>query len=292
MGQTYAVNMKLKFRNYENKAAALTKIQEYINNEIPKAAQTCLTKNGILPDRIENAIRIILTPEISCTVENDLSYAFNAEFDASYGWQDVMTDSFKVMSAYLEDDSYIELYPDNYYEMMIIKKGEVKDYSVDSVINPYFDSSDDLYDCIDTEGVYNLTIGEYLYIDEDEAEAIKNEAEANKDDPEFVKRTPHVYLIKLSLKEAKQLADPDADTKWYKRFNEEQKERLSCMEDDEEIMKVLDTIYEDAEEASADEDWTSANNCVFLYTADTEDTAEIEEKAFPFALFLSSAADN
>lgn len=59
-------------------------------------------------------------------VEKDRDGTYTADFDASYGWESIMQEMFEAIAPALEDGSYLEIYPDNWKDILVVREGKVE----------------------------------------------------------------------------------------------------------------------------------------------------------------------
>ena len=120
MGQTYSINLKLKFSDEKGAVKALqAKIARGKDEQVNYYLDHYLLL-GIGTEKIADLLRIFFggwTGKLEKHPENTLS----SDFGASYGWEGVMMDAFDEMAPFLEDGSSIRIYPDSG-----VDKGTVK----------------------------------------------------------------------------------------------------------------------------------------------------------------------
>lgn len=123
MGQTYSIYLKVEFLNKRLAASALqAKIgrarEEHINYSLDHYKEI-----GVGTDTVEDLLKIFFggwDADLRRTRDGGLE----SGFDASYGWESVMMDAFDVIAPYIEDGSYIEIYPDSGVDKGLVKNGE------------------------------------------------------------------------------------------------------------------------------------------------------------------------
>lgn len=120
MGQTYSVNLKLKFSDEKGAVKALREKIARGKDERVMYYLDHYRLLGIGTEKLTDLLRIFFsgwTGELEEHPENTLS----SDFGASYGWEGVMMDAFDEMAPFLEDGSSIRIYPDSG-----VDKGTVK----------------------------------------------------------------------------------------------------------------------------------------------------------------------
>ena len=117
MGACYSVTLNIKVKDEEK---AILALQEKIkNDEKAENVNYCLAlyaKEGATVDTFDGLMRIFLAGWKRCpfekTVENGW-ITYSNDFDASYGWEDVMLKMFSTLIPFVEDESEIFIYPDS-----------------------------------------------------------------------------------------------------------------------------------------------------------------------------------
>ena len=100
MGQCYDVELKMLYKNEEG-------ILDALNNYI--------TKKNLNPEyrtdrsTMDGAIQYVLTNR---GFEKEAEGRYSSSFDAPYCWETYLYEAFKAMAPYLEDSSFIKVYPD------------------------------------------------------------------------------------------------------------------------------------------------------------------------------------
>lgn len=118
MGQTYSVYLKVEFKDKEGAKNALFKKIARAKEEHTDYGLEHFKELGIGTDSIEDLLKIIFGGWDGKLVDGQ------AGFDASYGWEQVMMDSFTIMAPFLEDGSEIKIYPDSGLDRAIVKDGK------------------------------------------------------------------------------------------------------------------------------------------------------------------------
>lgn len=108
MGQCYSVTYKLNPKTTEDEI--VKRLNNYIDDE-ENTGRThwnyddCLDRNSL-----DELMKLLIPPR--AIYKRDDGY-YSGDFDASYGWFDLMYTAFKKMIPALDEDSYVEIYPDS-----------------------------------------------------------------------------------------------------------------------------------------------------------------------------------
>lgn len=124
MGACYGVNIKVCVMDEAGAVNALNKHMKKSKNTdylLEKYANI-----GVTPDTFDGLMKILLAEtQQKVTIVKKRKYTtYDNCFDASYGWEYVMIEWFKVMAPYLADGSQMMIYPDEDYDKLIIRNGK------------------------------------------------------------------------------------------------------------------------------------------------------------------------
>lgn len=86
-------------------------------------------------------------------VEKDSDGTYAADFDASYGWENVMQEMFEAIAPALEDGSCLEVYADSWKDILIVKDGKME-FSQEDIEDDEEDDEDEEYCPSSTAGDY------------------------------------------------------------------------------------------------------------------------------------------
>lgn len=123
MGACYSVFVTVSLKD-EN--GAINALNQHIRTDTRTSYNLERYANiGATPDSFDGLMKILLA-EIQQKVHiercNDwLSY--KNDFTASYGWEDVMMDWFRILAPYLKDGSKMLIYPDEDYDELVVVNG-------------------------------------------------------------------------------------------------------------------------------------------------------------------------
>lgn len=129
MGQTYDVNLRVRFKDEKGaKQALFAKIGRAKQERVLYDMQG-LRMKGFDFDNIWDLMSVFFCGwGEKIRDASDKSWRYSC-FDASYGWESVMMDAFEKIAPHLEDGSEIKIYPDNGLDHGIIENGKVKWFS-------------------------------------------------------------------------------------------------------------------------------------------------------------------
>ena len=129
MGQTYCVDMHF---DYTDKDKMTKDLQDFIKAKNGHGIDFSLEKyaaKNIYPDTLDNIMKIIFTDR---GLEKTSDTEYNSSFDASYGWENVIFDTFDIMAPNLSDKSYIYLDTDEDSYELTVKNGKIISTTVES----------------------------------------------------------------------------------------------------------------------------------------------------------------
>lgn len=124
MGACYSVTVKV---HLVDEAAAIKALKKHMKKD--KGVSYSLDKYadiGVTPDTFDGLMKILLAEtqqKVSVVKKRKYTYYDNC-FGASYGWEYIMIDWFKVIAPYLSDGSQMLIYPDEDYDKLVIRNGK------------------------------------------------------------------------------------------------------------------------------------------------------------------------
>ena len=125
MGQTYDVNLRVRFKDEKGaKAALFAKVHRADQEHVIYDMQG-LRMKGFDFEKIWDLMSVFFCgwgEKLRETADRGWLYSC---FDASYGWENVMLDAFEKIAPYLDDGSEIKIYPDSGCDYGRIENGEV-----------------------------------------------------------------------------------------------------------------------------------------------------------------------
>lgn len=123
MGACYSVFVTVSLKDEKG---AINALNQHIRTDTRTSYNLERYANiGATPDSFDGLMKILLAEiqqEVHIERCNDwLSYE-NA-FTASYGWEGVMMDWFRILAPYLKDGSQMLIYPDEDYDELVVVNG-------------------------------------------------------------------------------------------------------------------------------------------------------------------------
>lgn len=125
MGQTYDVNLRVRFKDEAGAKSALFAKIGRANEEHVIYDMQGLRLKGFDFEKIWDLMSVFFCgwgEKLKETANKGWLYSC---FDASYGWENVMMDAFDKIAPYLDDGSEIKIYPDSGCDYGYVENGEV-----------------------------------------------------------------------------------------------------------------------------------------------------------------------
>lgn len=125
MGQTYDVNLRVRFKDEKGAKYALFEKIGRAKEEHVLYDMQGLRMKGFDFEKIWDLMSVFFCgwgEKLRETANKDWLYSC---FDASYGWENVMMDAFDKIAPYLEDGSEIKIYPDCGCDHGVVNNGKV-----------------------------------------------------------------------------------------------------------------------------------------------------------------------
>ena len=118
MGAVYSVELNLKYSSAQDVVDAT---HRFINDFGPSAVF-----DGTDFTDLQGALECIFTKRgLQISELTDTSAVCSSDFDASYGWESVMTDWFNYVAPVLQNGSEFKIWPDNGYYSGTVQNGKV-----------------------------------------------------------------------------------------------------------------------------------------------------------------------
>lgn len=117
MGQCYSVDLKIKGKNNSEEKAAGRLRSHMLQGDKTNYNFKEFSDFGVGTEKLDDLIQICLAGWKSTPyyMEEDSGWkGYYNDFDASYGWDDVMKEMFETLTPFMEDRSKIDIYPDGY----------------------------------------------------------------------------------------------------------------------------------------------------------------------------------
>ena len=128
MGACYSIKFIGELKDEKSAVKAmrsLIKRSKNVNFNLEKQK-----KRGLGLDNFNDLLRVFLSgcsnPPKPVINDNGCIY-YNDSFDASYGWETVMTNMFGEIAPYLKDGAQLDIYPDNDHIAYVVENGEIKE---------------------------------------------------------------------------------------------------------------------------------------------------------------------
>lgn len=123
MGAVYHVEAKIKLKDEQ---AAITALNQHIKNDTRTEYNLkTFEKYGIVPDTFDHLMRIFLAGyregSFRITKQKPVVYYYQNSFEASYGWESVLVEMFQTLTPYIDNGSFLKIWPDNGYTRLVIR---------------------------------------------------------------------------------------------------------------------------------------------------------------------------
>lgn len=124
MGACYSVEIKV---NILDMPGAIKALNEHIVNDTSAdySLDEC-AEQGITTETFDDLMRILLAEnQQKVSIHNQGKFViYENDFNASYGWERIMTEWFEVLAPFLANGSQMLIYPDSDYDKLVIKNGK------------------------------------------------------------------------------------------------------------------------------------------------------------------------
>ena len=125
MGACYSISLKV---NLIDEEAAIKALNDYIDKDT--SSNYSLEKHyqqGVTTETFDDLMRIFFAgwkgQEVDIHKEADITRYENC-FCASYGWEYVMTEMFKVLTPFVQDGTELYISIDNDYDKLVVRDGK------------------------------------------------------------------------------------------------------------------------------------------------------------------------
>lgn len=128
MGQTYSVYLKVRFNDEEGAKKALrNKISKGREEHIRYDIEGLVNRYHFDLDDTRDLMSVFFCGWGS-RLRDDSTHegVLSSDFDACYGWEGVMTETFSIIAPYLEDGSWLKVFPDSDYDLLEVKDGKAE----------------------------------------------------------------------------------------------------------------------------------------------------------------------
>ena len=123
MGQTYSVYLQLRIKDADGLKKALTDKIARGEEERTNYSLEHYQSIGVDTNTLEGLLQVFFGGWNAGLNEYSLG-DFTSDFDASYGWESVMMETFDAMAPFLEDGSCLKIYPDTSYDLQVVENGK------------------------------------------------------------------------------------------------------------------------------------------------------------------------
>lgn len=125
MGQCYSIELRVRFTDERAATAAMQQKMERAKDERINYNLPQFTERGVDLDDAFGLLRVVFAdwPRNDYTrhePDADGITIITNNFDASYGWHQVMSDFFELLAPYLADGSSLDIWPDSGHDYMTI----------------------------------------------------------------------------------------------------------------------------------------------------------------------------
>lgn len=126
MGQCYTTYLKVRFNDEDGAKKELrNKISRGREEHIGYDVEGLVAKHGYDLDNMSDLLSVFFsgwgTRLKRDYRDTDIRVA---DFNASYGWEDVMIETFSIIAPFMEDGSWMKIYPDSDYDHLVVKGGK------------------------------------------------------------------------------------------------------------------------------------------------------------------------
>lgn len=126
MGQCYAVYLQVKFKDEEGAKKALQEKIQRADAENVNYSLDHFKSLGKSTDNLRNLLELFFAGWSATFDPVPDPELLVAGFDACYGWESVMMDAFEIIAPFLEDHSWIKIYPDYRADKAIVRDGKAE----------------------------------------------------------------------------------------------------------------------------------------------------------------------
>ena len=124
MGACYSVTLRV---NLSDEEGAIKALNEHMSKDSrTNYALDKYSAAGIEPTTFDGLMKIMLAAlQHNVFINSEGKYrVYENYFNASYGWEGVMSEWFEVLTPFLEDGSKIRIWPDSGCEEAVVKSGK------------------------------------------------------------------------------------------------------------------------------------------------------------------------
>lgn len=126
MGQCYSVYLKVRFNDEEGAKKELrNKISRGKEEHIGYDVDGLVAKHGYDLDNMSDLLSVFFSGWGSRLKRDYRDTDIRvADFNACYGWEGVMLETFSIIAPFMEDGSFMKIFPDSDYDHLEVKDGK------------------------------------------------------------------------------------------------------------------------------------------------------------------------
>lgn len=126
MGQCYSVYLKVRFNDEDGAKKELrNKISRGKEEHIGYDVDGLVAKHGYDLDNMSDLLSVFFSGWGSRLKRDYRDTEIRmADFNACYGWEGVMIETFSIIAPFMEDGSYMKIFPDSDYDHLEVKDGK------------------------------------------------------------------------------------------------------------------------------------------------------------------------
>lgn len=126
MGQCYSVYLKVRFNDEDGAKKALRdKISRGKEEHIGYDIEGLVAKYGYDLDNMSDLLSVFFSGWGKRLKRDYRDTDIRvADFNACYGWEDVMIETFSIIAPFMEDGSWMKIFPDSDYDHLEVKDGK------------------------------------------------------------------------------------------------------------------------------------------------------------------------
>lgn len=128
MGQCYSVYLKVRFNDEEGAKKELRK-----KISMGREEHICYDIEGLVGryhfdlDDTRDILSVFFSGW-GCRLRDDSTHdgVLSSDFNACYGWEHVMIETFSIIAPFMDDGSWMKIFPDSDYDHLVVKDGKAE----------------------------------------------------------------------------------------------------------------------------------------------------------------------
>ena len=125
MGQTYSVYLKVRFNDEEGAKKALhNKISKGREEHVEYDVEGLVNKHHFDMDDTLDLLSVFFSGWGSRLRDTTQEGVITSDFNACYGWESIMIETFDLLAPFVGDGSWLKIYPDYDYDLLEVKDGK------------------------------------------------------------------------------------------------------------------------------------------------------------------------